>query len=62
MNMNDVMSIVYPATALTALGVGLAALGVNLVKSLHLGAFRGLFQFLAGSAGVLSLLACFGVL
>jgi hypothetical protein len=44
-----------PVLALTAVGVGLAALGVNLLEMCQLGAFRQVLQYVVGAIGILSL-------
>ncbi|MCF7900336.1 hypothetical protein K9K77_02390 [Candidatus Babeliales bacterium] len=44
-----------PVLALTGVGVGLAALGVDLLKTLQLGGLREVLQYVVGAVGLLCL-------
>lgn len=44
-----------PVLALTGVGVGLAALGINLLDVLQLGGLRQVLQYVVGAIGLLCL-------
>ena len=50
---------IWPATAVVALGIGLAAFGVDVLKVLQLGSLRKILQFLSGALGLVSLVSWF---
>ncbi len=54
-----VVNITWLLTALVALGIGLDAIGVNLIKMLNLQGSRKVLQFLAGALGIYSLIGYF---
>jgi hypothetical protein len=54
-----VVNVTWLLTALVALGIGLDAIGVNLIKTLNLQGSRKVLQFLAGALGIYSLIGYF---
>ena len=57
---NSINSAVWLISAIVATCVGLAALGVNILKSLNLNAHRKTLQYIVGAAGAYSLFLYFG--
>ncbi len=54
-----VINVTWLLTALISLGIGLDAIGVNLIKMLNLQGARKVLQFLAGALGIYSLIGFF---
>lgn len=55
MELYDINLLLRPFVALVCLGVGLSAMGVDLVKTLHMNKLRKPFKLVAGVAGALAL-------
>jgi len=55
MTLHDINLLLRPFVALVCLGVGLSAMGVDLIKTFHLNQLRNPFKYVAGIAGALAL-------
>lgn len=55
MALHDINLLLQPFVALVCLGVGLSAMGIDVVKALHLNQLRNIFKCVAGVAGALAL-------